>query len=57
MTFATNLIARFSRAFRRSAVEQPDPFDTRLQKLSLAKQRTAKHSQSVFKSRQQRLAV
>lgn len=52
-----SILSRVSRMFRKSAVEQPDFFDNRLQKLSVAKSRDAKCPQSVFKNRQSRLAV
>lgn len=57
MTLATSFISRINLVFRKPASEQPDYFDARLQKLAAAKLRECKHSQSVFKSRQQRLAA
>jgi len=57
MTITTSFFARFSRAFRKDASDQPDAFDLRLQKLSITAARQHKHSQSVFKSRSRRLAV
>ncbi len=57
MTLATSILARFSRAFRRNAPDQPDMFDVRLQKLTSATSRQRKHTTGVFKNRHARLAA
>ena len=51
----THMIDRLKGSLRKQPSDRPDLFDARLQKLTVTRSRAPKRTQSVFKTRHQRL--